>query len=782
MSLDHWFRLSGYLALALSCAALVFALAPFLPDLQICLPPVLALLLLAWWVEGRWRLPNWGANLLGVFIVAGGFAWLAGQLTDNDSLLMRIPVHLALLPYMGPLLIAALLVKLFGSIDADDFWRLQGLGLMQIGLGCVLDGGPVFGGLMIAYFAAALTCLALRYRLYAGQRDTGPPRALSARGLAAFTLRWTLLIIAPALGLFLFTPRRDNGAWEPLNGLRSGDLRVRGGSEEINLNDTGRVELGDEVVLQAAAVDASGQPKLDLPLDQRWRGHVLDWYENGKWRVMHRMPMSRGRQHILPDFGPHQYFLTFTVPPRHPSAVVLAEPVRLGPPSARLPVVVLSDARRPRLFYELAGSVLPLTANGRREHRYRQVVPADGDSSGSSSEGIQLDNYPLRLAEPPPLIQPSLFSWTVDLLRRLARGSRNRLPKGVHAALAQPTENFLIDPDDWEAVARVLTDYLAGSGEFTYTLYLTRHDRSIDPVLDFLFNVKQGHCERFATALALMLRSVGIPARLVKGFRGCESVGDGYYVVRQRHAHAWVEILLPHRSVGPASVGPASRRSVGPASVGPVSRRSVRSEGTAGLRSAEGGFEWLELDPTPPEQTPAEPRFLLTYFWEQIQRIGQQSWQTLIVDYNADEQADLWDMLRSGRLVETLRKLGVAIPAFAAVLCARLLLRRLRRSRRTNGVRLPDITACYQRLTHILGRYTSLRPSCGQTPREYGEAARAFLATRPGLAAVAELPIRVVDSFYRVRFGGQSLNEGERLALDAELDRFAEVLRAEPRP
>ncbi|MGH7171222.1 MAG: DUF3488 domain-containing protein, partial [Gemmataceae bacterium] len=346
MSLDHGSRLLSYLTLALSCGALVFAEAPFLPDLQICLPPVLALLLVAWWVEGRWRLPNWGANILGVFIAVGGIAWLVAQLADNDSLLMRIPLHLALLPYMGPLLMAALLVKVFGARDADDFWRLQGLGLMQIGLGCVLDGGPVFGGLMVAYFAAALACLALRYRLSAAYGFAPCPpshKRLSAGWLLAFTLRWTLLIAGPALLLFLFTPRRDNRAWAPLNGLRSGSLRVQGGDDEINLNNTGRVDLDDEVALQVVAVDAAEQPKLDLPLDQRWRGAVLDRYDNGKWKGMPPIrPNSRSsNQFDLPNFGSRQYFLTFTVPPRQPGSLVLAEPIRFGPPAARLPVVVL---------------------------------------------------------------------------------------------------------------------------------------------------------------------------------------------------------------------------------------------------------------------------------------------------------------------------------------------------------------------------------------------------------------------------------------------------------
>ena len=776
MSLDRWFRLSGYLTLGLSCGALVFAEAPFLPDLQICLPPVLALLLLAWWVERRWRLPNWGANILGVFIAAGGVAWLATQLADSESLLTRIPWHLALLPYMGPLLMAALLVKLFGARDAGDFWLVQGLGLMQIGLGCILDGGPVFGSLMIAYFAAVLACLVLRYRLStdrgarletAGGLETCPT---SAGWLVAFTLRWTLLIAVPALMLFLLTPRRDNGAWEPLSGLRSGNIHVQGGSEEINLNDTGRVELDDEVALQVVAIDAAGRPKLDLPLEQRWRGIVLDLYENGKWRVMPRIPGNSRResQRDLPDFGPRQFFLTFTVPPLQPGSVVLAEPIRFGPDSARLPVENLPREGRPRLFDELDGRVLPLPVNTRREHRYRQVVPADDDLSRPSAEGVYLDSYLKgNLTELPPSLRPHLQDWTVDLLRRLSRQSPSRLPERVRAALTERRDSFVLNLDDAQSVARVLTDYLAVSGEFTYTLDLTRQDRSIDPVLDFLTNVKQGHCERYATALALMLRSLGIPARVVKGFRGCESLGEGLYVVRHRHAHAWVEMLMP-RKEGRGAKGEGRERNPVLSHPSPLAPRPSL-------------FQWLELDPTPPESATTAPRLSLSYFWEEIQRIARQGWQTLIVDYNADEQANLWDMLRSGRRLSTLLKLGLAVPGVVVVFSAGLFLRGLLRRRLTSDVRHSDSAAYYQRLMHILDRYASLRPSLGQTPREYGETARTFLQAHPGLAALAELPIRVIDLFYRVRFGGQPLSEEESQTLDTELDRFAEALRTEPR-
>ncbi len=70
-------------------------------------------------------------------------------------------------------------------------------------------------------------------------------------------------------------------------------------------------------------------------------------------------------------------------------------------------------------------------------------------------------------------------------------------------------------------------------------------DRRIDPVQDFLDNRKEGHCEYFASALALLLRSVNIRSRVVNGFKG----GDWSELtetlnVRQKHAHSWVEALV----------------------------------------------------------------------------------------------------------------------------------------------------------------------------------------------------------------------------------------------
>ena len=67
-----------------------------------------------------------------------------------------------------------------------------------------------------------------------------------------------------------------------------------------------------------------------------------------------------------------------------------------------------------------------------------------------------------------------------------------------------------------------------------------------DPIANFLFERKQGHCEYFASSMAVMLRTLGIPSRVVNGFR-TDEFNDitGNYVVRAKDAHAWVEAYFP---------------------------------------------------------------------------------------------------------------------------------------------------------------------------------------------------------------------------------------------
>jgi transglutaminase-like putative cysteine protease len=97
-------------------------------------------------------------------------------------------------------------------------------------------------------------------------------------------------------------------------------------------------------------------------------------------------------------------------------------------------------------------------------------------------------------------------------------------------------------PNDYDKAA-ALENYLRT--RFGYTLQLPQTNVK-DPIANFLFERKQGHCEYFASAMAVMLRTLGIPSRVVNGFRSDEFNDiTGSYVVRAKDAHAWVEAYFP---------------------------------------------------------------------------------------------------------------------------------------------------------------------------------------------------------------------------------------------
>ncbi len=96
-------------------------------------------------------------------------------------------------------------------------------------------------------------------------------------------------------------------------------------------------------------------------------------------------------------------------------------------------------------------------------------------------------------------------------------------------------------------IIRAFEEYFKEPLRYRYTLDFTNVNwtEGIDPVEDFVQNHRTGHCELFASAMTLMLRSQGIPARLVVGFHGGEmNVMTGSFMVRGKHAHAWVEAYL----------------------------------------------------------------------------------------------------------------------------------------------------------------------------------------------------------------------------------------------
>ncbi len=94
--------------------------------------------------------------------------------------------------------------------------------------------------------------------------------------------------------------------------------------------------------------------------------------------------------------------------------------------------------------------------------------------------------------------------------------------------------------------AMTIEGYLKST--YSYSLSADIQKGSGEPIEDFLFNTGVGWCEQFATSMVIMLRAVGIPARLVTGFAGGEkNPFASYYIFRQKDAHTWVEAYIDER-------------------------------------------------------------------------------------------------------------------------------------------------------------------------------------------------------------------------------------------
>jgi hypothetical protein len=804
MRLDFAYRFAGYLTLALSCACLIHAEALYLPGIGWSLLPVLLLIAVAYHLEGRWALPDWAGSTLAGVICAGLMTVFIIQISqDADTFAALAPLPVLLVPYAGPMLVILLLIKLFKSRRPGDAWQLQTIGLLQAALACLLGGDPLFGLLLCAYFLSALWWLLLFNLHCQHARDSAPLRPLLVPWLWAGVPRvgrWLALALASGVLLALVTPRFGSSQWDPLMmlGKTRADARAETGLPVlIDLNRTGHVEVNDEVVIELRAEDNNGHPKLDVAGDQRFRGQDLDYYADGRWRAhrggigprqggmfppgppipgiafpqirpgvgTHRgdgetkqLPAeyfaARGESRLpraprvpgplLPNLGPSQYFLTFTLKPRKAGGLFLAEPVLLLPEHQFLPVAYVDTAvMAGPLFTEINGSIIHVSPPPRGTVQYRQATRDVPDADFSPPVEVSR-NYQLDLCAPPP---PSLRQWVDNLAQQLAeRRAYGLQPEDFQVGKQDDCRVML--PARREKVARALCAYLRTSGEYTYTLDLRRFDPDLDPTEDFLRNVKQGHCERYAGALALMLRTVGVPARIVKGYRGCQSAGDGTYWVRSSDAHTWVEALV------------------------------ARSEDGGPLR-----LHWLSLDPTPLDEAPAAAPFSWREWWDRCSNRTSEIWRMFVAEYGAEEQTvlaeELWSVLAP-------RQHGSSAPLSAGpvaglagggllvftALAGFLLWRRSRRRGPPSALHSASVR-CYARLLDLLMLHFQLRPAPAQTPREFSEAATHTLRASPTAAALAELPHQVVTLFYRVRYGGETLADGEGRAMDERLDELA---------
>ena len=312
-----------------------------------------------------------------------------------------------------------------------------------------------------------------------------------------------ILLIVLALPLFFILPRVGGAGL----GNNSGNLMAMTGfSDSVRLGTIGRLKQNDETVMRVRLEKSNTNNVGNL----YWRGVALDTFDNKIWsksKLGYKEPFIKGeKDFFLTDYSSGKEDVTVQT--------IYLEPIDTSVLfSLARPVAVLGNFQI--LFKDSEGAI-----NFNRNGYERLSYKVYSDRSLPSLNKLKADNS----------------NYSEENLRYLQ--IPDNLDPRISQLAGQVTEKF----DNRYDKAKALEKYL--QTEFGYTLELKAAGEQ--PVADFLFNVREGHCEYFATAMAVMLRTQGIATRIVNGFQQGEyNETADVFVIKQKNAHSWVEVYFP---------------------------------------------------------------------------------------------------------------------------------------------------------------------------------------------------------------------------------------------
>ena len=413
------------------------------------------------------------------------------------------------------LVLFAMVVRLFSLQRTRDHYMLAILSFLMVLAAAVLTAGSVFlfsfaGFLLVAVITFVL--MEMRHSVATEQthaldpRVASPPRRM-AYGLLAIAPVLMLMILAGGFLVFFLLPRISShylSAYTPTSDVSTGF------TDRVQLGRIGEIQQSSAVVMHIEI-----QNDLQGVYDLKWRGVALSAFDGKVWS-------NSFEQTRLRPAGDGSYRLAPLADPRG-LATVAGRSIRYR---------VLMEPLGTSVFF-LADKPQSLMGD------FRQV----GTDDGGSVYNLDTD-HPINRYE----AESQLAETDSDELRLAA----NSAPGGMDKYLKLPPLDIRIlklaeeitasAPSNYDK-ALALERYL--STHFGYTLELPRI-LPLDPLANFLFERKRGHCEYFASSMAAMLRLLHIPSRIVMGFHGGEFNDlTGQYVVRASDAHSWVEAYFP---------------------------------------------------------------------------------------------------------------------------------------------------------------------------------------------------------------------------------------------
>ncbi len=498
-------------------------------------------------------------SYVGFFVL--DFFWISGRLLEST-------VHLVCF---------LAVIKILTARTNRDYVYTTVIALMELVAAAMLSNSLsffVYMALFLLCATAAFTSSEMRRAIAWGGsiatvHSVGPRLAVLAGCVTAGILLITVV-------LFVVLPRTAYAAFQR---FRPAGYHLTGFSSEVTLGQVGEIQKDSRPILHIKPYGhGSGIPAADL----KWRGAALTHFDGKRW---------------TDDFRERK------------TKLAESNPVTLADETQR------SRRDGVRLIYRV-------------------------DLSLSDSDALFIAGIPEFLnIEHGRVVRTATDGYRLDNLS--GEGVRYEVssfvPYGAAAIPATLTEAqraiYLQLPKMDPRVAELARTWAGESGGIEKALRIERHLRADfqyslnqaeqapgDPLAEFLFVRKKGHCEYFASAMAVMLRSLGTPARIVNGFQsGTYNPVSGMYVVRASDAHSWVEAYEP-------------------------------------------GLGWVTFDPTP-----SAPRAYVYPLWAKAGMYldaAETFWQEWVVDYDLGRQITL-----VGKLEERTRGLhfGWRRPDFASL-------------------------------------------------------------------------------------------------------------------
>jgi transglutaminase-like putative cysteine protease len=434
------------------------------------------------------------------------------------------------------------IAKLWTLERNRDVFQVLILSFFQVVAAAVMTASLAFAGVFVGYvFLVTVTWMLFSIRKEAegtgrlsrrdqrrrGRRSPRPVRGMVGLGGVSAGVwganRRTFLrgaagttgvLLLATCGIFVLIPRLSSQRFlAGLGMLRA--QRVSGFAEEVDFEHFGSIQM-DPTVIGRVQVRALSGENTDVTQHLRLRVTSLDTYTGLYWR--------KGRRALNEQTAMAE--AQFETPETAPKGIRVRQDIILEPDGAGY----------------FLGASMPSS------YHFGQSIPVLFDRYNFSLRAVNGRDTSIRY-----IVDSNLQPPFRELVEK-ATGGELRLPDSVERQFLQ-----MPDVEDMAVVGRLAREWtgtdptpLAQARKiesrlqtrFGYTTEIRADDRERH-LTEFLTERLEGHCEYFATAMTLMLRSLGTPARLVAGYYTDEyNPTGGYFLVRRQHAHSWVEAWI----------------------------------------------------------------------------------------------------------------------------------------------------------------------------------------------------------------------------------------------